>query len=48
MVANECKECIFFELQKDKLGEYGYCNLCDDLINLDYYGDCHCSFYKHR
>lgn len=50
MTANECdiKECMFFELKKDKLGKYGYCSFYDDLINLNYHGDCNCPFYKHR
>lgn len=47
MVANECRKCVHFELKEDEYSEYGYCNFCDDLINLDYDGNCNCTFY-HR
>lgn len=46
MVANECKTCMCFELKKDEYSEYGYCNLYEDEVNLDYDGDCDCSFKK--
>ncbi len=46
MVAKECEKCVFFELKKDDEGEYGFCEYCNDLINLDYQGNCDCSFYE--
>lgn len=44
MVANECKRCIHFELKEDEYGKYGYCDFCEDEINLNYCGDCNCQF----
>lgn len=46
MVANECKTCMHFELKKDEYGKYGYCDFCEDVVNLDYYGDCGCPYYN--
>lgn len=44
MVANECQKCVHFELKEDEYGKYGYCNFYNDLINLDYDGNCNCTF----
>ena len=44
MVANECKRCIHFELKEDEYSKYGYCDFCEDEINLNYCGDCNCQF----
>ena len=46
MVAEECKKCEYFS-RKDKLGEYGYCEFYEDVVNLDYNDEFGCEkFYE--